>query len=152
MRAWARCWPVWVWSPGSCTRPQTRRVGSEDNVQWCPPSLVPHRGIQSSCNLYKISLKPSNWLGKMSYHVKFTCKSKLPLWHVHAQNHFIFVGLVMMFKRVLEACKVLIFVVKYPRIFFNQIFAQILWGNKINQSKITASFFCMVNFLKSVWK
>lgn len=58
VRAWALCWPVWVWFPGSCTRPQTPRVGFEDNVQWCPPSLVPHRGIQSSCNLlYKMSHK-----------------------------------------------------------------------------------------------
>lgn len=56
MRAWARYLPVWEWSPGSCTRPQTPRVGSEDSAQWCPPSLAPHRGIQLSCNLlYKMS-------------------------------------------------------------------------------------------------
>lgn len=42
---------------------------------------------------------------------------------------------IMVFLRILKARKETIFVVKCPRIFWNQIFIQNLFGHKIIQSK-----------------
>lgn len=98
--------------------------------------------LMSVLYLPQLSLKHAYRSRKLKY-VKFTSSSRVAILKCKQTAPLHFTGLVMEFKRITEASKVMMSVVGCPRNFLKLNICLNMFGNWVNRSK-TSAFLCAV--------